>query len=148
MSKDSQSWMNSLTGISRTELSKNSKKCSPSKLNIEHLKREDVIFYEGTPNVREGLVFYIFTNFQGTPRSVNLISYEIYDAKWDKNAKLIWTDRDNYVEYQSHIPIAHHRHQYVLMGNDSLKKIDDEFMQKGIRLNLMNWDGEPWSDLK
>tara|TARA_R110000796_G_scaffold41359_2_gene102324 strand:+ start:104 stop:544 length:441 start_codon:yes stop_codon:yes gene_type:complete len=146
MSKDSQSWMKSLTGISRAELLINSKHCKPWELNMKFLKREDVIF---TPkkNFREGVVFYIFTNFQKTER-LDMLSYEIYDAIWDNDAKLIWTERDN-TNRKFKKPQVHSRHNFVLMGDDTFKKIDAEFMQKGMLVNLfLNWEELPWGDLK
>ena len=140
MSKDSQLWMESLTGISKAELLINSKHCNPSELNLKFLKREDVIFKPS--EFREYNLFYMFTNFRETHRP-NMVSYDIYDAIWDNNAKLMWTNRDD-TEKRFEKPIVHSRHHYVLMGKDYFKKIDAEFMQKRMLGNFMNWDSLPW----
>ena len=140
MSKDSQSWMKSLTGISKAELLINSKYCNPSELNIKFLKREDVIFQPS--EFREYNLFYMFTNFQETQRP-DMVSYDIYDVIWDNNAKLMWTIRND-TKQRFKIPIVHSRHNYVLMGKDYFKKIDAKFMQKRMLGNFMNWDSLPW----
>lgn len=140
MSKDSQSWMKSLTGISKRELLINSKHCNPSELNIKFLKREDVIFQPS--EFHEYNLFYMFTNFQET-QLLDMVSYDIYDAIWDNNAKLMWTNRDD-TEKRFKKPIAHSRHNYILMGKDNFKKIDAEFMQKRMLGNFINWDSLPW----
>ena len=145
MSKDSQSWMKSLTGISKRELLNNSKHCNPSELNMKFLKREDVIL--SPSEFSKGEEFYIFTNFQETQR-VDMISYEIYDAIWDNNDKLIWTHRDD-TNQRFKKPMVHSRHNYILMGRDEFRKIDAEFMQKPMLMNLfLNWNNLPWGDLK
>ena len=37
--------------------------------------------------------------------------------------------------------------EYKLPSLDSLKKIDDEFIQKGMLVNLfINWEELPWGD--
>ena len=64
MSKDSQSWMKSLTGISKRELLNNSKHCKSWELSMKFLKREDVIL--APTDFSKGKEFYIFTNFQET----------------------------------------------------------------------------------
>ena len=145
MSKDSQSWMKSLTGISKAELLINSKHCNPSELNIKFLKREDVIFQPS--QFREYNLFYMFTNFHETQRP-DMVSYDIYDAIWDNNAKLMWTNRDDTEKRFKKPPIVHSRYNYVLMGKDNLKKIDAEFIQKRMLGNFINWDSLPWGDLK
>jgi len=166
MSKDSQSWMKSLTGISKRELLNNSKPCNSWELTMKFLKREDVIFRpsEFPDNVDIGNVdtsadldisadpqeFYIFTNFRESLMSKwdDMISYEIYDAIWDNNDNLIWTHRND-TNQTFENPLVHSRHNYVLMGSDAFYKIDAEFMQKRMLWNLfLNWDNKPWSDLK
>ena len=152
MNQNIESKLKLLTGISKTEMKLNTKRSNPLELNLNYLRKDDILLYSN-PESFEGDRFSIFTNFgpyEGDEfaNDNEIVEYDIYRAVFDNENKLRW--RDGYFKNTGPEgnPKLNSRRSYRLMGEGGFSKIDYEFMRTLIRGTLMNWNELPWRDLK
>ena len=110
--------------------------------NNEKLEKDDVIL--NMDKMRGGLIndyrFAFMTNFERVGNTGSRYIYDIYDAMFDEEGKIIGAVRGEYAggpPKQERYPVKHSRYTYSLKLRDFSILIEEP-------INFMNWENNPF----